>query len=92
MSSLSNQVKALLQRQIDASKTGGTVIGGRRKMKKAGVLIGGAKKKSVKKAVKSKSTKTCNPWIEYVKRYAKLHNVSYSEALVKAGPSYHKGK
>jgi hypothetical protein len=46
-------------------------------------LAGGA-------ARKKRKTKTCSPWIAYVKLYAKKHKLSYSEALQRAGPSYRK--
>lgn len=36
-----------------------------------------------------RKNKSTNPWINYVKAYAKLNNMSYSEALLEAGPSYH---
>ncbi len=33
-----------------------------------------------------------NPWITYVKKYAKKHHMGYTQALKKAGPSYKKNK
>jgi len=32
--------------------------------------------------------KRTSPWIEHVKNYAKMHNVSYKDALSGAGSSY----
>lgn len=34
--------------------------------------------------------KRSSPWIAYVKKYAKAHNMDYGQALSKAGPSYRK--
>lgn len=33
-----------------------------------------------------------NPWISYVKKYAKAKGISYGEAMLKAGPSYRRLK
>lgn len=41
-----------------------------------------AKKPNAHRAKKS-------PWIQYVKDYARMNNITYSQALCEAGPSYH---
>lgn len=52
------------------------------------------KVKSVKggkaKSSKAKKSVSANPWISYVKKYAKKHGLTYGESLKKAGPSYRK--
>jgi hypothetical protein len=39
---------------------------------------------------KSKDKRGTTPWVKYVKKYAKKHDLTYGEALSEAGPSYHK--
>ena len=63
------------------------------KKKCGGVRAGKKPKKRVTKragvkagAKRSKSS----PWIAHVKAYSKKHNISYGDALKKAGPSYKK--
>jgi len=33
-----------------------------------------------------------NPWVEFVKQYAKANNISYGHAIKEAGPAYHSMK
>jgi hypothetical protein len=33
--------------------------------------------------------KQVNPWVRFVKQFAKQHNLTYSDALVQAAPYYH---
>lgn len=44
------------------------------------------KRRSVKAPV---SRKRSNPWIEFVKEYAEVNDISYMDALSEAGPAYH---
>lgn len=60
------------------------------KKRRGGVVVGaGKKKKATKKATGKKTT---NPWIKYVKQYAKAHGITYKEAVSKAAPSYRSRK
>jgi hypothetical protein len=54
--------------------SGANGAGRRRPKKKGGANVGAG----------------ANPWISHVKAYAKKHNLSYSVAIKKARPSYHK--
>jgi hypothetical protein len=64
------------------SSTGGMYVGGMGvNPKKVGNPYGGS-------TVGGKKKKGTNPWIAHVKKYAKEHNISYSEAIKKAGASY----
>lgn len=47
------------------------------------VKVGAAKKKKAKRVHRK------SEWIDYVKEFAKLNKISYKEALMQAGPSYH---
>lgn len=47
----------------------------------AGVRAGAKKKKT--------GAKKTSPWIQYVKDWSRMNNVSYAQALMEAGPSYH---
>lgn len=62
--------------------------------KRGGVVVGAGKKKKTTKKVAKKATgkKTTNPWIKYVKQYAKAHGITYKEAISKAAPSYRSRK
>jgi len=44
-------------------------------------LDGGARKRR-------RAGAAASPWVAYVKKYAKAHNMDYGEAMSKAGPSY----
>ena len=44
--------------------------------------------KSKTHRVRGNARKATSPWIAYVKKYAKMHGMTYGEALKKAGPSY----
>jgi len=50
----------------------------------------GAGKRRPKKKGGASVGAGANPWISHVKAYAKKHNLSYSVAIKKARPSYHK--
>lgn len=70
--------------------------------RRAGVNVGGRKRSMLHKkragvyagvyAGSSKSSRTMrrktNPWIAYVKKFAIAHRMPYSEAILRAGPSY----
>lgn len=49
----------------------------------------GNKKKGAAKPKKAKRVHRKSEWVDYVKEFAKLNNISYKEALKQAGPSYH---
>lgn len=65
---------------------GGVAIGGAKKKKKSskkkmsckkgGVAIGGAKKKKI-----SCKIRKSNPWVTFLLKYTKTHNLSYGEAM-----------
>ena len=53
------------------------------------MVKGKGKAKAEKKAEK-KAGKKASSWVDHVKTYAKKNNISYKDALKKAGPSYKK--
>lgn len=60
--------------------------------KKAGVMVGGMPRPNYRRAsgVVVGGRKGRSAWISFVKNYAKQHGISYHEALIEAGPAYHK--
>ena len=44
-------------------------------------------KRAVPKKTRSRKI-PCNPWIKWVRDYADLHGISYSQAIIEASPSY----
>lgn len=81
-----HRIKSILMDQVRAS-------GGKRRSSSKTV-----KKKSSSKTAKKKSSSKkkrllgagIKRWIDYVKKYAKKHHLTYKQALKKAGPSYRK--
>ena len=56
---------------------------------KAGVMAGEGVRHRHKRAGVSAGTKHESAWIKHVKHYAKVHGISYREALSEASKSYH---
>jgi len=71
-------IESMMKAHKKHKPKGGVVVGGG---VTGGEMEGGKRKK------KAKGSKT-SPWIEHVKKYAKEHDISYGEAISKAGPSY----
>lgn len=75
---------------VGRGKKAGTKAGIRAKGKKAGTRAASCKPKNPKRVKSGKKAAKRNPWIDYVKAYALEYNISYKDALKKAGPSYRK--
>lgn len=105
--SLHDRVLDLLEGRIKMGagvKAGVRAQGRRRKAGvKAGVRAAGKRTKAVPKkraanpkmktpSSKGRKTKSCSDWIEYVKEFAKLNNITYKQALQEASPHYKRAK
>jgi hypothetical protein len=77
----------------EKEKRGGLLIGGVMVQgRRGGVLLAGGRKRKAapkRRVVRSKTAAAkTNPWIKYVKAFAKAKGISYGDALKRAGPSY----
>lgn len=84
--------KKALTVQKRSTKVKRDTISTEKKLATALKRLEAAKLRKAKVSVSKKKAAKSNPWIAHVKKFAKSHNITYSEAITRAGPSYKKSK